>query len=130
VQAVVLDSHRLTDAANFVYIYGHWPVLIVTGALLYRYRREHYHLLGNACLLSGVVGLVIFALYPVAPPRLLDLPLVDAVTRHAAGYRVVLPPSLVHEYAAMPSFHAGWIVLAGVVCSARRATRRCGASRS
>jgi hypothetical protein len=115
VQAVVVGSHLLTDAANAVYIYGHWPVLLVTGLLLYRYRREHYYLLRNACLLSGAVGLVIFALYPVAPPRLLALPLVDTVTLRAPGYRDVLPPSLVNEYAAMPSFHAGWIVLAGVV---------------
>jgi hypothetical protein len=115
VQAVVLGSHLLTDAANAVYIYGHWPVLIVTGVLLYRYRRDRYYLLRNACLLSGVVGLVIFALYPVAPPRLLGLPLVDTVTLRAPGYREILPPSLVNEYAAMPSFHVGWILLAGVV---------------
>jgi hypothetical protein len=50
----------------------------------------------------------------VAPPRLTDLSVVDTVTRGAKGYRQVVPPSLVNQYAAMPSFHVGWNVLVGV----------------
>jgi hypothetical protein len=115
VQDAVLGSRLLLDAANAVYIYGHWPVIIVTGALLFRHRRHHYYRLRNACLLSGLVGLVIFALFPVAPPRLTDLPLVDTVTQQADGYRQIVPRELVNEYAAMPSFHAGWNVLLGIV---------------
>ena len=115
VQNAVVGSGILLDAANAVYIYGHWPVIIVGGILLFRYRRRHYYSLRNAALLSGLVGLVIFALFPVAPPRLTDLPLVDTVTREAEGYRQVVPPALVNQYAAMPSFHAGWNVLLGIV---------------
>ena len=96
-------------------MYGHWPVIIVTGVLLFRHRRPHYYRLRNACLLSGMVGLVIFALYPVAPPRLTDLPFVDTVTQNAEGYRQLVPATLVNQYAAMPSFHAGWNVLLGIV---------------
>lgn len=105
----------LVDAANAVYIYGHWPVIIITAVLLFRFRREHYYRLRNVILLTGLVGLVIFALFPVAPPRLTDLPVVDTVTRQAGGYRHVLPSSAVNEYAAMPSFHAGWNLLLGIV---------------
>jgi hypothetical protein len=114
-QDAVLGSQVLLDVANAVYIYGHWPVIVVTGVLLFRYRRRHYYRLRNAALLSGVVGLVIFALFPVAPPRLTDLPLVDTVTQEAEGYRQIVPPELVNQYAAMPSFHAGWNVLLGIV---------------
>jgi PAP2 superfamily len=121
VQHAIVGSGALVDAANAVYMYGHWPVIIVTGVLLFRHRRQHYYRLRNAVLLTGLVGLVVFALYPVAPPRLTDLPLVDTVTRNAEGYRQVLPRSLVNEYAAMPSFHAGWNVLLGIVVF--RATR-------
>ena len=121
VQQAVVDSRLLIDAANAVYMYGHWPVIVVAGVLLFRYRRGHYYRLRNACLLSGLVGLVIFALYPVAPPRLTDLPLIDTVTQQAEGYRQVVPRELVNQYAAMPSFHAGWNVLLGIVVF--RATR-------
>jgi hypothetical protein len=115
VQSVVLRSGWLVDVANAVYIYGHWPVLVVAGVLLFRYRRSHYYRLRNVCLLTGLIGLAIFALFPVAPPRLTDIPIVDTVTRDAEGYRQVLPPSLVNEFAAMPSFHAGWNLLVGIV---------------
>lgn len=114
VQSVVKGSAVLTDAANFMYMFGHWPVLIVTGVALFHWRRDQYRVLRDACLISGLVGLAIFALYPVAPPRLTDLPLVDTVTQGAQGYRQIVPPSLVNEYAAMPSFHAGWNLLAGI----------------
>ena len=115
VQGAVLRSQVLVDAANAVYIYGHWPVLIGAGVLLFRYRRRSYYRLRNVCLLTGLVGLVIFALFPVAPPRLTDLPVIDTVTRDSEGYRQILPPSLVNQYAAMPSFHAGWNLLVGIV---------------
>ena len=121
VQEGIVGSRFLLDVANGVYMYGHWPVIIVAGVLLYRHRRHRYYQLRNACLVSGLVGLVIFALYPVAPPRLTDLPLVDTVTAHAEGYRQLVPRALVNQYAAMPSFHAGWNVLLGIVVF--RATR-------
>jgi hypothetical protein len=121
VQDVVVGSRLLLDAVNAVYMYGHWPVIVVTGVLLFRHQRHEYYHLRNAFLLSGLIGLVVFALFPVAPPRLTDMPLVDTVTRHAEGYRQIVPPELVNQYAAMPSFHAGWNVLVGIAVF--RATR-------
>jgi membrane-associated phospholipid phosphatase len=121
VQRAALGSELVVKGANAVYMYGHWPVIIVAGVLLFLRRRDQYFRLRDACLLSGLVGLVIFGLFPVAPPRLTDLPLVDTVTRDDAGYRQLVPPSLVNEYAAMPSFHAGWNLLVGIaVFSATR----------
>ena len=114
-QEAALRSRILVDAANAVYIYGHWPIIVIAGVLLFRYRPAHYFRLRDVCLMSGLVGLVIFSVYPVAPPRLTDLPLVDTVTRDDAGYRQIFPPSMVNEYAALPSFHAGWNVLLGIV---------------
>lgn len=114
-QRAVVGSRVVVGAANAVYMYGHWPVIIAAGVLLFRYRPEQYLRLRDACLLSGLVGLVVFGVFPVAPPRLTDLPLVDTVTRDDAGYRQLVPPSLVNQYAAMPSFHAGWNLLVGIV---------------
>jgi hypothetical protein len=110
-----MRSRALVDAANAVYMFGHWPMLIGGGILLFRYRRAHYYRLRNVCLLSGLIGLFIFALFPVAPPRLTNLPLVDTVTQGADGYRQIFPASLVNQFAAMPSFHAGWNLVLGIV---------------
>ncbi|HEX6026741.1 MAG TPA: phosphatase PAP2 family protein [Solirubrobacter sp.] len=121
IQSVVAGSQTLQAIVNAIYIYGHWPVLIAAGILLFRYRRDHYYMLRNACLITGLLGLFMFTLFPVAPPRLTDLPLLDTVTRGSPGYRQILPPELVNQYAAMPSFHAGWNLAVGIVVY--RATR-------
>jgi hypothetical protein len=113
-QRAIMGHAALLDVANGVYIWGHWPVLIAGGVLLFRFRRGDYVRLRNAVLLSGAIGLVVFGLFPVAPPRLAALGLHDTVTLHAPTYRAILPPSLVNEYAAMPSFHAGWNLLLGI----------------
>ena len=92
IQGVVAGSEFLQDLAAAVYVYGHWPVLIVAGVLLFHYRREHYYTLRNACLLTGALGLVVFALFPVAPPRLTGLTLMSTLTDGGAAYRQILPP--------------------------------------
>jgi hypothetical protein len=115
IQDAVLDKDTLVDVLNGIYIYGHWPVLIVGGVALFHFSRRNYVLLRNVCLLSGGIGLLIFALFPVAPPRLTSLPLLDTITMEASEYRSVLPASFVNEYAAMPSFHAGWNLLLGIM---------------
>ena len=114
VQALVAGSRTLVDLANGLYIWGHWPLLIVGGALLFRLAPAHYYRLRNVCLLSGALGLVVFALFPVAPPRLAPSGLEDTIALHATAYRTALPPALVNEYAAMPSFHAGWNLVLGI----------------
>jgi hypothetical protein len=114
-QEQVLRHPLLVDLANAVYVYGHWPMLILGGLLLFRYRRQHYYRLRNAILLTGSIGLVVFTVFPVAPPRLSGLAVIDTVSAGLGEYRQILPRSLVNEYAAMPSFHAGWNLLLGLV---------------
>jgi membrane-associated phospholipid phosphatase len=66
-------------------------------------------------LLSGVIGLVIFASFPVAPPRLAEPGVVvDTVTLHSHAYRVLQPAAFTNPYAAMPSLHVGWNLLVGI----------------
>lgn len=122
VQALIGGSHTLVDLANGLYIWGHWPLLLVGGVLLFRLAPRHYYRLRSVCLLSGALGLAVFAMFPVAPPRLAPSGLEDTIALHAAAYRTVLPPALVNEYAAMPSFHAGWNLVLGIELF--RSTRR------
>ncbi len=60
------------------------------------------------------IGLVIFATYPLAPPRLLDVGLQDTVTNFPTSYRALQPPALINKYAALPSLHLGWNLLVGI----------------
>jgi hypothetical protein len=70
-QAPVVAHPALVTLVNWIYIWGHWPVIITIALLLFRYRRGQYLLLRNAVFVSGAIGFLFFALFPVAPPRLL-----------------------------------------------------------
>jgi len=114
-QSLVLDREWLVDLANWVYVYGHWPVLLGSAAILFFARRQQYYLLRNAMMVSGLVGFLFFALVPMAPPRYADPAIVDTVSLHSRGYRALQPPALTNQYAAMPSLHAGWNILLGII---------------
>jgi hypothetical protein len=114
-QGAVVGSDVLVTLTNWVYIWGHWPVILSTAAVLYFLRRDRYYLLRNALFISGAIGFVLFALVPVAPPRLLELGLVDTVTDQSNAYRALQPPGLTNQYAALPSLHVGWNVVVGIV---------------
>lgn len=113
-QELIGTHDVLITLSNWVYIWGHWPVLIGTLYALYRWRPLDYLRLRNALFVSGAIGMIIYATFPVAPPRLLDPQFRDTVTELSKSYRVFQPPALVNKYAAMPSLHAGWNLLAGI----------------
>ena len=110
-----VEASELAEAfANWVYIWGHWPVIIVTMVWLAWRHRPQFLRLRDAMMVSGALGMVVFVTYPVAPPRLLHLGLVDTVTQSSRAYRYLQPPAFVNQYAAMPSLHAGWDLLVGM----------------
>jgi hypothetical protein len=110
-QSWVAPSESLRTLANWVYIWGHWPVIIATMVWLVLRHRPVFLRLRDAMLVSGAMGMVVFVTYPVAPPRLANLGLVDTVTQNSRAYRVLQPPGWVNQYAAMPSLHIGWDLL-------------------
>lgn len=114
-QAYILPFDFLVTLANWVYIWGHWPVIVFAALWLFFLHRESYAVYRNAFLISGAVGLVIFTLYPVAPPRFMDgLGFIDTVTENSKAYRVLQPPAFVNQFAAMPSLHFGWNLIVGI----------------
>ena len=115
IQGWIIDHDWLVDLANWVYIYGHWPVIGITLVFLFLRVPDEYRLLRNAMFISGAIGLVVFAAFPVAPPRLGILDLADTVTERSSSYRTFQPPGLINRYAAMPSLHFGWNLLVGIV---------------
>ncbi len=125
----VIRSRGATMLLNGIYIYGHWPMIAVTlGWLLTRHPAAFVRT-RNAMLASGAVGLVFFITFPVAPPRLAELGLVDTVTAQSHAYRLLQPPTLTDQYAAMPSLHVGWNLLLAlaIATTAERTWQRAAA---
>jgi hypothetical protein len=113
-QRLVARSDFLVDFSNWIYIWGHWPVIAAVGLFLLLRRPAGYFRYRNAFLISGGIGIIIFATFPVAPPRLTDIGLIDTVTERSEAYRLLQPPQIVNQYAAMPSLHFGWDLLIGM----------------
>jgi hypothetical protein len=122
VQAPVASSETLATAANWVYVWGHWPVIVATMVWLVWRHQDAFRRLRDGMLVSGFLGMMVFVTYPVAPPRLFDLGLVDTVTESSEAYRYLQPPAFVNQYAAMPSLHAGWDLLVGLAILGAAAT--------
>jgi hypothetical protein len=114
-QEPLQDRRLLMQLANGIYIYGHLPILAVAALWLYLKDRNLYRLYRNALLISGAIGLVGYALFPVAPPRLLpEWGFVDTVAAVARESYEVQPGPFVNQFAAVPSFHFGWMLLVAI----------------
>jgi hypothetical protein len=101
-------------------------------AWVYRRRRDHFPIVRTTLVASTALSLAIYVLYPVAPPRLAGLGFADTVTTHAGlNLSSDLLGSLYNPFAAVPSLHFGYALLAGVAVARlarRRAQRMLGAA--
>ena len=114
-QEYILDSVALMKIANWIYVWGHLPVLIGGAIWIYLRSRERYRVYRNALLISAFVALFGYALFPVAPPRLLpEWGFVDTVARLTRENYDMQPGFFVNHYAAVPSLHFGWALLVGI----------------
>jgi membrane-associated phospholipid phosphatase len=114
IQAAITGHHWLVTLMNWVYIWGHWPLIAAVAAWLFTRHPEAFRRTRTAFFVSGAIGMVFFILFPAAPPRLVDADFMDTVARYSHAYRALQPPSLVNRYAAFPSLHFGWDLLIGL----------------
>jgi membrane-associated phospholipid phosphatase len=112
-QDLVVGLGLVTRLLDWIYIYGHWPVIAVVLSWLLARHRDVFRRTRNTMLLSGSIGIVVFATFPVAPPRLLT-GLVDTVAESSPAYRLLQPAIFTNQYAAMPSLHVGWDLVMGL----------------
>lgn len=115
-QQAFLDHDLLIGAANLVYAWAHYPVMLAVGIWLLIKDPYRFRFVRSVLLVSGVIGIVTYWLFPAAPPRLMGLYGYDfgfADTVHAAksNAHYFQPGPFVNDFAALPSFHFGWIAL-------------------
>ena len=60
--ALVIGHDHLVALVNWVYMYGHWPVIAATLIWLFLRAPDRFVLLRNAMFISGAIGLVVFLL--------------------------------------------------------------------
>lgn len=114
VQDVTLAVPGMRGLLTQFYVWGYLPTLIVLVVWLYARHREPYRRLRNALLGSGVVGLLVYAFYPCAPPWIGGTGFTDTVAT-GAFESVARPHGITNHLGALPSFHVGWVILVAVV---------------
>jgi membrane-associated phospholipid phosphatase len=113
IQALALGHGWLVDFVNQYYLLGHLPVLIGVALWLFFWRPQSYSWFRNAFVFSGMIGLVIYVWLPMAPPRFLP-GFTDTMKLYGFDVDGSAAGLFYNPYAAMPSLHTGWSILAGV----------------
>jgi membrane-associated phospholipid phosphatase len=110
--------HGLSRAAAYWYQFAHLSVTLSVLAICYLVRPALYRPARNALVGTNVVGMAVFFLYPVMPPRLLPgHDFVDSVA--GAGFGTTHGgPVPANQFAAMPSLHLAWAMWTGLVVAA------------
>jgi membrane-associated phospholipid phosphatase len=95
-------------------------LVVLPGALIWLYHRSPgvYRRLRNTVIWAWMLAVPIFALFPVAPPRLAGIGIVDTVSRQAAVALTGHSTIFYNPYAAMPSLHVGLAFAVGIAAHA------------
>jgi hypothetical protein len=111
----VTSHHALSLASSYFYQFAHVTVTLSVLGWCWVRRPEIYRAARNALVITNIVGLTVFLLLPVAPPRLLPgESFVDAVA--LAGFGTTHGgPVPADQYGALPSLHLAWAVWATVI---------------
>lgn len=100
--------------ANSYYLL-HFPVtVLVLGAVFMRERRTMFPVVRDGLVLMTFVGLAVHLVFPLAPPRMLD-GIADASTMHGPNPYDLPGSGAANQFAAMPSMHVAWAIVAGWV---------------
>jgi membrane-associated phospholipid phosphatase len=123
VQAALAGSTVLW-VLNHLYLAAQLVVLPGALYLLYRSSRRPYVRLRNTILATWLLSIPVYALFPVAPPRLADVGMVDTITTQT-GFAMdsKLTTSFFNELAAVPSLHVAFAFAIGIAAAAATGNR-------
>lgn len=115
-QQMFVSNDAVMYVANFVYAWLHYPVMLVIGLWLLVKDPARYRFVRNVLVVSALIGIAAYWLIPAAPPRLMeingyDFGFIDTVHGPGSTVSYFQPGPFVNDYAALPSFHFGWIAL-------------------
>ena len=101
-------------------------LVILPGALwfLHRTARPTYRTLRNTVLATWLLSVPVYGLFPVAPPRLAGIGMVDTISSQT-GFAMdsSLTTSFYNELAAVPSLHVGFAFAVGIAVASATSHR-------
>ncbi len=120
IQSFFLQSGFRIDIANTLYTICYSPALIIFALWAYWRHRARYKYMRTVFIISAVLAVIIFAVFPLAPPRFFDgsridigapdLGFIDTLLTHwhkGEG----MEKQFSNPFAAMPSLHQAWTIM-------------------
>lgn len=103
-----LDTSLLVWLFNHLYLVAQLGV--IPGVLIFLWFRSQriYRTLRNTILATWLLSVPVYGLFPVAPPRLADIGIVDTISAHTMDLQSSMTTSFYNELAAVPSLHVGF----------------------
>jgi len=115
VQRTVEHVPGLPGLLGYAYVTLHLAVTAAVLVWLYRRVQQAYRTLRNILVLASSLAIVGYALYPTAPPRLAGVGISDTVSgATSVNLTSNLANSFYNPYAAVPSMHIAFSLLAGL----------------
>jgi membrane-associated phospholipid phosphatase len=95
-------------------------LVVLPGSLIYLYRRSPriYRRLRDTVLATWLLAVPIYALFPVAPPRLAGIGMADTVSDQAGVALTGHSTVFYNPLAAVPSLHCGFAFAIGIALAA------------
>jgi hypothetical protein len=115
-QQLFVHAPGVLRVANEYYASAHFPLTAVFLFWIYVWRHESWRWVRNAMTIVTASSLLIEALLPMAPPRLVPaFGMVDTgVLLRQSVYPAKTNSGVANQFAAMPSVHVGWALLVAV----------------
>jgi membrane-associated phospholipid phosphatase len=100
-------------------------LVVPPAAFIWLYRRSPrvYRVLRDTVLATWLIAIPIYALFPVAPPRLAEPGVIDAVSRQAAVALTGRSTIFYNPLAAVPSLHVGFAAAISIALAASLRSR-------
>jgi hypothetical protein len=110
------QHHTLGVVSSYYYDNAHFIVTLGLLGWLWWRRADIYRPMRTALVLMNVIGLAVFWLYPVAPPRMLaGFSDIVANTGAVGSWHTGALAHDANQLAAMPSLHMAWAAWCGLV---------------
>jgi hypothetical protein len=115
VQTWTLGRGWLIHAADFTYVNAHFVITTAFLIWLYFWRNDAFYFVRNMFMVAMGLALVLYVVFPTAPPRLLpEWGFTDTVSDFFGQGASHSASVLYNPYAAMPSMHVAFALMIGV----------------
>ena len=115
VHAWAASKSWVIDFSSWAYVNSHFTITVVTLAWLYLFRNPGFYWIRNMFMVAMGVALLLYVLYPTAPPRFMpEWGFSDSVAEFTGITASDSANLLYNPFAAVPSMHVAFALMLGI----------------